>query len=136
MRADVCKHFTGYSGATKCEAGVEYKSVNNGKTGAIFHTLPCWKRSGIDNCSGVNNCSKREFPTAAEIAANEEMWKQKVQELTIIIPMIDKEAVTGIHTSGKFDCPICKTGQLHWRKASNGHRGAECTTADCVRFIQ
>jgi len=34
--------------------------------------------------------------------------------------------------SGKIDCPVCKTGRLHYRVTFSDVAQAHCTTKDCV----
>ena len=39
--------------------------------------------------------------------------------------------------SGEIECPICKTGKLHFSVArSNGHVHAQCTTRLCVSWME
>ena len=36
-----------------------------------------------------------------------------------------------------IDCPVCKSGKLHYRISSyNGHRHAQCTTEHCVSWME
>lgn len=38
---------------------------------------------------------------------------------------------------GVMECPICKTGKLHYSRAAyNGHVHARCTTLDCVAWME
>ncbi len=37
-------------------------------------------------------------------------------------------------TFGSMICPICKTGNLHWRIEPNGHVHAGCETSECVAW--
>lgn len=37
---------------------------------------------------------------------------------------------------GEIDCPVCKTGKLHYSVAAyNGHIHAKCTTKSCIGFM-
>lgn len=39
--------------------------------------------------------------------------------------------------AGVMNCPICKTGQLHYRRAGyNGHIHARCTNDACVSWME
>lgn len=38
---------------------------------------------------------------------------------------------------GEIDCPVCKNGKLRYSIAGvNGHIHANCTTAECVRWME
>lgn len=56
----------------------------------------------------------------------------------LIIEHVKKSGAMKRSVSGQIDCPVCKTGKVNYSRAGsyNGHVSAECTTADCVRWIE
>ncbi len=43
----------------------------------------------------------------------------------------------GVEASGSIPCPACKTGKVSYSRAGcNGHIWAQCSTPDCVRWIE
>ena len=96
--------------------------------------LPCLSRGG--------SCEKCEFPTAAEIEAEEREWKERLEKSgtarKAIVERLGgpwKRGMPG--ASGSIPCPICTTGTLRFSRAGlNGHIHAGCTTEDCVAWME
>ncbi len=56
-----------------------------------------------------------------------------------------RQAITDKHGNGKpqvtfqseMECPICSIGTMRYQiSAHNGHIAAECSTSDCVRWME
>jgi hypothetical protein len=68
--------------------------------------------------------------------------KSILNKVRIVRPLIMDEIERGGRinqdTSGKIDCPICKTGKVSYSRAGsyNGHVSAQCSSAGCVYWIE
>ena len=59
--------------------------------------------------------------------------------------VIARHAITDKHGTNKpqliiqseMDCPVCTTGKMRYQiSAHNGHIAAECSTSNCVRWME
>lgn len=136
-RAATCKHFNGIQ-HDACRVGVKYLDVD-GKgppnTGRHLPCLPNWKSGEHEG-----SCMKREFPTAAEIAAEEARFKKSLADVMAVRADIVENIgpwKKGEAESGQTPCVACKTGTVSFsRSGYNGHIHAACSTPDCVRWME
>lgn len=145
-----CRHFSGRQNE-KCLAGVLYADVEkkhdgiliqrraDGPARTVYLSLPCIQGHNV----GGATCAKCDFPTAEELAAQEE----KDRELSRRIMVARKSIVDFL--GGKWNrgdptvrdaitCPICgKEKALRFSRAGyNGHIHAACQTKDCVSWLE
>lgn len=135
----ICVHFNGTLNDA-CRAGIKYADVED-RTGEMKgRKLPCLPPLGGGVCMAL--CEKRRFPTPAEVEAKEaRILKSLSDTMTARAAIVEKigpyvkRKTPG--ATGSIPCPICKTGTLHYSRASfNGHIHAACTTTDCTRWME
>lgn len=130
---------------THCKAGVEYEGVfkkvdftysrEDGHKYQSSEARPCFKHEH----PLTDGCPHCRFPTPEEIKANDEEMTSRINKLFAargaIEAVFKQQQKDG--GAGAMPCPVCKTGQLHYRRAaSNGHIHAKCSTADCVSWME
>jgi hypothetical protein len=51
---------------------------------------------------------------------------------------IEKRRVSALNVAGQIDCPICGGGKVNYSYAGsvNGHIHAQCTTENCVEWME
>lgn len=137
MRSTIfCKHFRSMSEHKTCAAEVVYESLK----GIDFDHRPCFCKPGEPPNAG---CSLAEFPTAEELAAEEEEFRKRFEAIgkarKAIVDSLGGPWKRGMAGSqGDIDCPVCG-GQksLRFSRAGyNGHIHAGCTTQNCVRWME
>lgn len=71
--------------------------------------------------------------TPEERAELRKNWKKRLEQI-----MIARDAIVNDgRNTGNIDCPVCKTGKLHFSVAkSNGHVHAKCTTRLCMSWME
>ena len=145
------------------EKKVDYTYSRRGERPYEAHTAhPCFKHEH----PLTDGCAKCRFPTPEEIKAHDEEATGLIKRITIahkaIVADLERRHKAGdakvqmnvtrhadfddgyddgprnyISGGGVMDCPVCKTGKLHYSRAScNGHVHARCSTADCVAWMQ
>lgn len=127
-----CIHYRTPSHHDTCEVGVPYSKWD----GTKFGVRPCF----LDSKTGESKpdaipCEHLRRPTPEEIAAHEqwcvERWNKTALALEDVAPYRKQG---GAHI---IDCPVCKTGKLHFTIArSNGHCHARCSTGGCVSWME
>lgn len=138
QRLSTCKHFSGIQHKT-CRVGVKYADVEAEAPPLTGRHLPCLPNFKSGKCEG--ECSKREFPTEAEVTAREAQIRRSLDNtgtaVAAIIEKIGKWKKGMGGAQGEMPCPVCKTGTLGYsRSGYNGHLWGSCTTTDCVRWMQ
>lgn len=137
MNTKSCRHFNGVLGPgmrkdhKPCLAGLNFRDYNTDTNG----------RGLALACLGEGNkvCPKFDPYTQAEVDADEAEWKKIIAEslgvrAAIATAMESAGAKSG---EGEIDCPVCKTGRVHYSVAEcNGHVWARCSTKDCVAFME
>jgi len=129
-----CRHFTGLQNK-QCAAGVVYVTVES-KDVKGFERFPCFRQGESIPCD------KRSFPTpeevAAKVAEREASWERL--KLGIIAASDDAKKHgygKGKGGAGRVQCPVCKTGELHYSVAGyNGHMHGRCSTKGCLSWMQ
>lgn len=147
-----CVHYNG-SQHDACKAGVNYVAAF-GPREAWGCRAPCiqeyptheridgkmtqvwkpWPRRGHTEMQ----CDKRVMPTQAEIDADEADLKAHMDKMRVVMNAIRgwrNEKPRGKQTV--IDCPTGCGGKLHLSQSSyNGHVHGQCTTKDCVRWME
>lgn len=137
-----CRHYFGSGGGSKCKAGVEFYSFNDGKMEGSALKLPCFGPSGFDERSTPGTCEKYSPYTDEEI----EQRDAEHREAMLRIGKIRNAIVTALGGpwtrqnpkggAGTIPCPCCD-GTVHYSRASvNGHIHAQCTTKGCARWME
>lgn len=129
-----CVHFNGMMNKA-CDAGVVYATVKNEDVKG-FAAHPCWREGES------NPCEKRHYPTAEEVAAEVAERNASWERLKLGMAATQADAKAkglkkGNGGAGKVECPVCKTGELHYTVAGcNGHMWGKCSTPNCVSWMQ
>ena len=76
-------------------------------------------------------CPLKEPYTAEEIVTAKAEYDAAVDRVFRIMPMIPE----GRNLRGKFACPECKVGEVHWSRSLNGHAWAACSTVACFAVM-
>lgn len=135
MRATTfCNHYRAMGSHTTCEAGVEYATFN----GMKFHDRPCFGHRGEQPPGG---CDLAQFPTEAELAAEDaedkKRWENLSKARAAIVAHLGgpwKRGTTG--AGGTIECPVCAGALQFTRAGYNGHIHARCSTAGCVSWME
>lgn len=137
MRVTIfCNHYRAISDHKTCEAGVEYEQFK----GRPHREWPCFLKVGQVPCSG---CDKQQFPTAEELAKQEEEDRQRLENIgkarKAIVAHLGgpwKRGTPG--AGGQIDCPVCGNREaLRFSRAGyNGHIHAACSTPGCVSWME
>lgn len=125
-----CRHFNGVQNKV-CEAGVNYDDVtpipcigldNTEVRQAICEKKSCWTREEAINIEKKRAESTKKFVVALG-AAHDDAKKKGLKQ--------------GHGGKDSLPCPVCKTGTLHYSVAGvNGHLWGQCSTKDCVAWMQ
>lgn len=146
-----CRHYSGSYHNTHCTAGIEYRSVTpfpdeNGKA----LRLPCFTKCLFENPSPAQaaefarrgSCEKFDLMTQEEFERHEADVESAIQASIARMqkcgPMIlrIKQENKGRSNSGTEPCPVCGT-DLHWRISGyNGHVHMQCSTENCIAFME
>lgn len=134
-----CKHFNGvYAPGMKphpCKAGVDYRAHVGGDDFGWVARLPCTPRWADENPAVVVSCALREFPTRAEVEAEEREVEASIAITTAAIKLCREHAGGKRGIAGEVTCPKCR-GRLHYTvAASNGHLWGRCETAGCLVWM-
>lgn len=147
MNPTHCKHFNGDHHNKTCGAGVAYADVTPEptRTQGLALRRPCRSRPfGHPNSSPAQlaefakrgTCAKFQLPTAEELTEFERHVQDYSRKCTNARLAI-MEHLNSFPESRHFACPICATGTLRFSIAScNGHIHAQCTTKECVSWIE
>jgi hypothetical protein len=82
-------------------------------------------------------CGKLTWPTAEESQAFADDVRLSIERITTARQAIMAHAGGKRGVTGKFSCPVCKTGALRYAIAAcNGHIQAGCSTSGCVRWME
>lgn len=130
-----CKHYRGMSDKTECEAGVKFATLPHYGTGEFFPTCPCFGPRG--------GCDRAVYPTAEDLVAaekeSERQWAAIAKAREAIVAHLGGPWKKGVrHGYGQIDCPVCgKSSALTFsRSGYNGHIHAQCSTEDCVAWLE
>lgn len=157
MQPDWCKHYNGLLN-NKCDSGHHFRGLARPLTSeemtwhrknypslpmadtAMSKRMPCC----VDN--DVHTCPDFKLPTEQEIieyeAKTDAFIAQFMKRLVIVRPAIEADIETrNMYKKtcrGIIDCPICAMGQVHYGYEGNinGHIHAQCTTENCVQWIE
>lgn len=157
MKPNWCKHFNGLQNS-KCGKGLDFSKLIKPLTElqkkwhrknypyllvedtAMSNRIPCNLHNNHFSCVGF------ELPTKQEIIECEEKENDFVarllERMAIVRPAIkadialrnaEKRTIQGI-----IDCLVCNGGKVHYSYAGayNGHITAQCTTTDCIQWIE
>jgi hypothetical protein len=144
LNSQTCTHWQPLSlgpglgpGNDRCKADVHYRE-NFGDAPGIVNRLPC-RPTFVEGQQPKMDCPIDGFRPIGEgratreydesIALFEESHKRCMKAVAVI------DATGNGPRQGRVKCPNC-TGMLGYSVASNGHRMAQCTTHDCVSFIE
>lgn len=135
-RLATCKHFNGIQN-DECRAGVAMRSVRD--ESAKPYRWPCVPSLSGGECA--TTCAKREFPTAAEVDAEEARFRRAMADTLMarkaIVDKIGPYKKGHPGESGEMPCPVCGAGTLRYTRAAlNGHVWGACTTDNCVRWME
>lgn len=128
-----CVHFNGMMNKT-CDAGVVYATVKNEAVKG-FAGHPCFREGE------AVPCEKRHYPTPEEIAASVAESEASSKRLMLGLRAASESAKAkgfkkGNGGAGKVECPVCKTGEIHYTVAGcNGHLWGRCSTEGCVSWM-
>lgn len=123
----------GSKGHDTCEAGVSFDSWD----GTKFADRLCFLTEAGESKPGALPCAHLRRPTPEEIAAHEAWFNDRMERTGIAMQAVFPFRKTHRGKRHMIDCPVCKTGQLHFSiAASNGHCHARCTTVDCVQWVE
>lgn len=137
LSSNWCKHYRGMHKKDSCEAGVRFDSLPGHGAKGFFDSCPCFGPERL------GTCSKSEYPTAEEKAAEDaEMELHFQKTMTARAAIVDdcggpwKRGDKSV--SGLIDCPVCKQpNSLSYSRAGyNGHIHAGCKTEGCVRWME
>lgn len=137
--AGSCVHYTGVWGLGMvdipcCAAGVNYHELVGEGPGWVAK-LPC-----TPPIKGVRTrqvfCSKKQLPTAEEIAAYDAWMDEHFKVLQEAMERCRAHAAGKRDVQGVVECPACK-GNLYYSIAgSNGHLWGKCETTNCLSWMQ
>jgi hypothetical protein len=142
VREGVCIHYRGLRGTPNdCALGLDIEKVTGGERFGIALRMPCCRNLTMgrkpEDLPKRATCDKYQEPTAEEIAKHEADFKVYAQNATKAREAIIKHAgVTRGFVQNKMPCPICQKGELHYRIEPNGHVRSQCTTKECINFIE
>jgi hypothetical protein len=131
-----CNHYRGMHEKDKCEAGIEFASLENYGTRQFSKSCPCYG-------PGQGECERAEYPTAEEMAAHDAELAERFERVTRTRAAIVeycggpwKRGEPG--KNGVIDCPACgnKDCLQFSRSSYNGHIHARCNTEDCVSWME
>lgn len=153
MRAGVCKYFNGIFHNECCDAGVKYDDVipdpanQSGKALRLpCHTEPYPNAtpSQLEQFHRRGKCEKLCLPTVDEIKAyeveTEKMMKEATDRIMKLEPVMSAMRKS-FRKSRKgerreIECPTCKGRLVLVMSGHNGHIHGQCSTADCVSFME
>lgn len=138
-----CRHYNGFQNAL-CQAGVVYEDLSTG-FGCNLRR-PCLQRPCVDREKfPLVECPAHSPLTDEEVAEQEkesqEVW-DRVERAVKVAKEDARERGFGKEPKrhggrAVIACPICFKGNLHYAvTGSNGHMRGECTTIDCVRWVE
>ena len=123
-------------GDDDCKAGVNYREAFGDRPG-IVNRWPC--RPAFRESLEVWLCPINQFePVGLEQATKDydELMAMFDEHEKRILAVIREIGLTGEGPrEGRIKCPNCD-GTVVFSVASNGHRMAQCSTKDCVSFIE
>lgn len=137
MSPGTCIHFRGTQ--TKiCGAGVNLRQHVGGPDLGWGCRIPCIKRQfNEDRPAEKVPCEKYTEPTSQQIEESKKEFQRYSLNATTAAAAIIGHSAGKRGVRGVLDCPICKSGKLHYEVSGyNGHKRAQCTTKDCVNFIE
>jgi hypothetical protein len=120
-----------------CESGVRFDSLPGYGVAGFFESCPCFgpERTGT--------CSKSEYPTAEERAAEDAEMELHFQKTMTARAAIVEDCGGPWKRgdqwqTGLINCPLCnQPASLQYSRASyNGHIQARCKTEGCVRWME
>lgn len=130
VRAEMrkCRHFTGIQHET-CAAGVCYRDVRDESVSPF--RFPC------TNPIVADLCDKRSPYAREEAEAELERFERRIEDTSLAHAAILGATQGEVGISGEVACPVCQAGALRYSVASvNGHIHAQCSTDDCVRWME
>ena len=135
MASKFCKHYRGMFKTDKCEAGVDFLSLEHYGTRKFREFCPCF---GADS---AGHCEMSEYPTPEEMAKEDreldELFENVSTARTAIVEKCNgpwKRGMPGV--TGTVECPVCGGDLRFSRAAYNGHVHASCKTKDCLSWME
>ena len=125
-----CRHFTGVKNKV-CKAGVNYDTLV---------PIPCIGRVGAKIEPAF--CEKKSCPTREEAIEIDKERAEHTKRFVVALSAAHDDAKKKGYKKGhggkdSLPCPVCKTGTLHYSVASyNGHLWGQCSTKDCMSWMQ
>jgi hypothetical protein len=132
MSKSTCKDYKGILRRNEpCGAGVTMKEITGGGPGWL-KKIPC-----VGTNTDPVKCDKMELPTQAEIDQKAAEWKVTMDRLMNTMPLLEQiKRDNPDGGAGAIDCPNCN-GQISWAMSpDNGHVRGQCSTADCLKFME
>jgi len=83
---------------------------------------------------GERYCERFEGRTRTEVEAEERRFDEIAERVEKASEAVNRALRERIKSP--IACPICGTGRLAFRAASNGHVAAVCSTTGCVSWIE
>jgi hypothetical protein len=130
--AHTCIHFTGIQHKT-CKVNVPYEKARD-------ESVKPYKFACLDSDTDI--CPLREYPTPEQIEADIAAFEKRMDDIRVAVPACREDAKAngfgkGRGGRGAINCPVCKTGKLHYSVAGyNGHMWGKCTTEGCMSWMQ
>lgn len=123
-----CRHFTGITNEG-CKVGVCYRDVRDDSVRPF--RWPCI------NPEVADRCDERDPYTREEAKEHYERIERRIEDVSVAHAAILEATQGEVGISGEITCPVCQTGALRYSIASvNGHVHAQCSTDDCVRWME
>lgn len=127
-----CVHYLPPNQYDACEAGVRYETLS----GIPHRQRPCFLDRGVSR-PGAVHCPHLRRPTPEEIAAYSTWSERDADRVLLALVALATLRKTYRGRAGQIPCPACKSGMLKFSiAASNGHCSAQCSTPDCVAFME
>lgn len=107
---------------------------------AISKRIPCHENNRVRTCSDF--CLPTEQEIVEDKAKTDAFITQFLERLAIVRPAIEKDIASKNMQKktcrGIINCLICDSGKIHYGYAGsvNGHIHAQCTTKNCIQWIE
>lgn len=138
-RAGWCVHYRALMHHDTCAAGVNYAQLRGDTRGPAINLLPCFIDKPGEPPKERVKCEHFRAPTPEEIAEHKAWFDARMNKMAVVFEVIMpwRAKHKGKSHAEVIDCPACKTGRLHLSiAASNGHVHGQCTTPDCVHWME
>lgn len=116
---------------TTCEAGVEHSTLPQ-----KFADRPCFLTEKGESKPGASFCSELRRPTPDEIEAHEKWQKGRTFGLLNAVARCFEHSEGRKNVQGSIFCDACEDGVLHYVVHYNGHIHGNCSTPNCLSWMQ